>query len=1456
MKRSIMRAAAAILAITLISGNLPLIPGIKPITDFSVSVSALADWYEWDEVNGILTLNGQLPDTSKGNNLAVLSGMAPADVKKVVIKSGTKTGTSACAMFDKFENLTEIEGLANLDTSNATSMKEMFSLCYNLTSLDLSGFDTSSVTNMSGMFSDCYSLTALDLSGFDTSAVTNMYSMFYGCQSLTSVDVSGFDTSAVTDMGAMFGCCKSLTSLDLSGFDTSSVTDMGGMFHSCQSLTALDLSGFDTSAVTYMHSMFYGCQSLTALDLSGFDTSSVIAMDFMFSDCSGLTSLDLSGFDTSSVSGANSMQSMFWNCSGLTSLDLSGFDTSSVKNMFYMFSGCSKLTTLDLSGFDTSSVVDMRYMFYNCDSLTSITVSDTWSTAAVTNSTFMFTDCTALKGGNGTTYDSTKIDKEYARIDKGASEPGYFTAAIDRTVTYVEDTTLHLVGEFNGTDTNNSIDKALEKAGKERSDITAVVAETGAKFPVNSSYVFDSFTNATTIDLKNADTSSVTDMHGMFFGCTSLTDLDISGFDTSNVTIAYDMFFNCSSLTTIDLSSFDTSKIKDMGGMFSRCSSLSSIDLSGFVTTGVTGSLSSMFSNCSSLTTLDLSSFDTSNVTSIHSMFDNCSSLTSLDLSGFDTSSLISADHLFAGCSSLTSVDLTGFDTSKIGFMSGMFYGCSSLTELDLSDFDTGTVTNTERMFYNCSSLKTILVSDKWSTAAVTDSAQMFTGCIAIVGGHGTAFDSAKTDAEYARVDGKGGSKGYLTDIAETVTYVDTSNVLHLVGEFNGTDTTNSIDKALANAGKAKTDITEIVAETGAKFPADSSSLFYQFSNVTDIDLSNASTVGVTDMSFMFGYCSKLKTLHVSGFDTSGVTDIHSMFFNCFELESLDLSGFDTSKVTDMTSLFNHCYSMTSLDLTGLDTSNVTDMSSMFYDCSSLQTLDVSHFDTSQVTRMGMMFTDCSALTSLDLSSFDTPNVTDMNTMFAYCSELTALDLSDFDTSKVEKMDGMFGSCSKLRTITVSDKWTTDQVTDSGLMFTDCTAIVGGNGTVFDSAKTDAEYAMIDGKGGSKGYLTGNVKKVTDMSLHKTKPDLLIGESKTITATLTPADADTKTVTWTSDDTSVATVTDNGDGTCTVEGLAEGTVTITATATNDNTDTADDVVKTCTVKVIKPQPVHTWGTPIFSWSSNYSIVHAKIDCLDDLSLSKDETVSTTSEVTKQPTATTPGETTYTAVFSDPVFGTQTKTVTNIPPTAPVPPQMTYGPSTPVITEPSEPFTMKPSNNSSPIDGKHIFAKFDGKHTIKLYWDEVDGAENYVVYLIEGRKAKKLSTVEEGTTYNYKKAIPGSTYKFMVKYTTKSGLSKASNSYRISIKAVTKIKAKATVNADGDIALKWEKTAGAEKYVIYRAGMYGKLRKAKSTKKTNTVLTSKDSDSGYVIKAFSTVNGNLTETASSSVVKAK
>ena len=117
------------------------------------------------------------------------------------------------------------------------------------------------VISLYGCFED-YKDEEINIRGMDTSNVTSMREMFSYCESLTTLDVSNFDTSNVTDMSCMFYECKSLTTLGLSHFDTSNVTEMWSMFYCCHSLTSLDVSNFNISNVIYMMDMFYGCDSL------------------------------------------------------------------------------------------------------------------------------------------------------------------------------------------------------------------------------------------------------------------------------------------------------------------------------------------------------------------------------------------------------------------------------------------------------------------------------------------------------------------------------------------------------------------------------------------------------------------------------------------------------------------------------------------------------------------------------------------------------------------------------------------------------------------------------------------------------------------------------------------------------------------------------------------------------------------------------------------------------------------------------------------------------------------------------------------------------------------------------------------------------------------------------------------------------------------------------------------
>ena len=137
--------------------------------------------------------------------------------------------TSCYNWFNEFYQLTEIEGIENLNTSEVTDMESMFKGCSKLTSLDVSNFNTANVTKMDGMLQGCSCLTSLDVSNFNIANVTTMESMFMGCSSLKSLNLSNINTANVTAMSFMFSGCSGLTSLDLSNFNTDKVRKMESM---------------------------------------------------------------------------------------------------------------------------------------------------------------------------------------------------------------------------------------------------------------------------------------------------------------------------------------------------------------------------------------------------------------------------------------------------------------------------------------------------------------------------------------------------------------------------------------------------------------------------------------------------------------------------------------------------------------------------------------------------------------------------------------------------------------------------------------------------------------------------------------------------------------------------------------------------------------------------------------------------------------------------------------------------------------------------------------------------------------------------------------------------------------------------------------------------------------------------------------------------------------------------
>jgi len=373
-----------------------------------------------------------------------------------------------------------------------------YSWFYNMRNLQsitgMSYLNTSEVTNMSYMFLNCIKLTSLDLNSFNTSKLIYMSYMFFGCTNLRTIYVgNGWSTAAVTPSFSSFKMFKDCTSL-VGGQGTTYDAN-----HTDKTYAHIDGGPSNPGYFTEWKEA-YACYTPSNTTLTFYydnQRSSRTGTTYDLNTGGNDTGWDTDGtkshvtkvvFDPS-FAGARPTTTSDWfyymhNLESITGM--SYLNTSEVTNMAFMFGSCTKLTSLDLSSFNTSKVIYMSYMFNGCTNLRTIYVGNGWSTAAVTNSTNMFNYCTSLVGGQGTTYDVNYIDKAYAHIDGGTSNPGYFTdknAALrgdvngDNNVNITDVTALiNYLLSGNSTGINLTAANCNQDGSVNISDVTALIA--------------------------------------------------------------------------------------------------------------------------------------------------------------------------------------------------------------------------------------------------------------------------------------------------------------------------------------------------------------------------------------------------------------------------------------------------------------------------------------------------------------------------------------------------------------------------------------------------------------------------------------------------------------------------------------------------------------------------------------------------------------------------------------------------------------------------------------------------------------------------------------------------------------------------------------------------------------------------------------------------------------------
>ncbi|MBQ3617216.1 MAG: BspA family leucine-rich repeat surface protein [Bacteroidales bacterium] len=644
-----------------------------------------------------------------------------------------------------------------------------------------------------------------------------------------------------------------------------------------------NLDKLNTSQVTNMYGMFMNCSSLETIDISTFSTASLkkdqegetVGIKYMFYGCKKLKSITLYNPETPSVhftpnSNITSLSGIFSDCNVLETIDLSYFDIgTNITDMSQMFYNCNTITTLDLSKFNTNNVTDMSAMFYYCNNLTTILVDQNkWKTNDGTNTSAMFSGCINLIGNNGTQYDDSQTSGDYAHIDEGQDNPGYFTTGSYKIIYDLDGgeetgnpTSLPLSGAtsditltkptkegyfftgWSGTSAtglsgDNNTNVSIPKGSKENRKYTAnwaqgkpyaVVTETEGTKKMTFYYGVKPENNSTQTVLtiyqdENFD-SEIFNNWKQNRGDVIEVIFDES-FKKCQLTTCSGLFAGFSSLTTItNIENFDASQVKDMNQMFSGCSALESMDF--------------------------LKNIKTSNVTNMSKMFQNCSKLESIDfLNNINTSKVEDMSYMFNGCSALKRIDLN-INTEKVTDMSEMFQECSSLISVNL-DINTSNVKDMHCMFTDCSWLTDITFGNDFTTANVTDCGGMFYGCTNLT----KPIDMSLFDLRLC--------EGYLGGGI----FMNTGYTNIVLKEFNIPEGITSMHQWFQRCEKLET-----------------------------IDLRDVDISSVKDFSYMFAQCENLKTIIVDKdwkINNDAVCD--GMFSRCFSLEGKYGTKYDEGK--------------------------------------------------------------------------------------------------------------------------------------------------------------------------------------------------------------------------------------------------------------------------------------------------------------------------------------------------------------------------------------------------------------------------------------------------------------------------------------------------------------------------------------------------------------------------------
>ena len=676
------------------------------------------------------------------------------NVKKVVFDASFAEArpTTTYSWFDNCTNLSDIQGMSYLNTSEVTRMEWMFRNCISLASIDLSGFNISNVGFIGGLFYGCSSLTNLDLSSFNTSNVYSMSHMFTGCSNLASLTFSSSFTTYeyVTNQNVFLNCGK----LNTVTFTGDIPSPMKSTFFvgvgTADSPARLDVpEQFEANyAAKFNGNKFYGGY----FRLNGNDDNPVDAPLEM--TCKVLNAVDGIVYDsdvTIKMTRKNTSEQEFNQYAGYKvhrQLEngewFKNWRGSSSK--YALQPGQSlgmRETLLDFEdgfykvewGYDDendnwvsmgSTIIEVRghdrYKAIWFDEVTMKTFCD--------DDNLDFSNVEGLKVYIATEFNASTSEVKMQQVNDAVAGTGlllvgetecYLAERTASASTYSSNMLVGVLGETTYIKSNEDGYTNFIYNGNNKNDEQKFIIASDKGSPVRSNEAYLRVPSQAA-----GDTQTITPV----FDKPTVSDEPYVVYNDITLTFYCD---NQRSIRQGVVYSLNEGENEPKWVLDDNNRNVKMVVFDASFAKARPTTTYSWFLYCDYLTEIKgIENLNTSEVKNMHTMFAFCKRLKSVDVSHFDTKAVQDMGAMFSCCTSLENIDLRSFDTSNVFMLLSMFYNCLSLTELDLSNFNTSKAEYLDYMFNGCSNLTTLYFGSGFISTDNVGCDDVFEGCLSL----------------------------------------------------------------------------------------------------------------------------------------------------------------------------------------------------------------------------------------------------------------------------------------------------------------------------------------------------------------------------------------------------------------------------------------------------------------------------------------------------------------------------------------------------------------------------------------------------------------------------------------------------------------------------------------------------------------------------------------------------